>query len=181
MTCYFVTSSKEKFQEVKGYIPQIEQLAIDLPEIQEIDAHKIISAKLHEAFQHHSGEFIVEDTSLYLDCLHGLPGPLVKWFLKTIGTHGLYEIADKLGNYHAVAKTIIGYAKGKDDIHFFDGTVEGTIVSPTGGNTFGWNDVFRPQGYTKTYAQMQEKELHSISMRRLATIKLKEFLDLRNG
>jgi len=44
-----------------------------LPELQEIDARKIIEAKLIEARKYHDGEFIVEDTSLYLNCLNGLP------------------------------------------------------------------------------------------------------------
>ena len=84
MSLYFITGSKGKFTEVQFIIPNLKQLNIDLPEIQELDARKIIEAKLQSAFEHHAGEFIVEDTSLYLDCLNGLPGPLIKWFIKTI-------------------------------------------------------------------------------------------------
>lgn len=82
---YFITGNKNKFEEVRAILPDAEQLDIDLPEIQEIDAHGIIRAKLHAAFAHEEGEFIVEDLSFYLECLNGLPGPLIKWFLKTIG------------------------------------------------------------------------------------------------
>ena len=84
MSLYFITGSKGKFAEVQLIIPNLKQLNIDLPEIQELDPKKIIEAKLQSAFEHRSGEFIVEDTSLYLDCLNGLPGPLIKWFIKTI-------------------------------------------------------------------------------------------------
>ena len=84
MSLYFITGNKNKFEEVKSILPEIEQLDVDLPEIQDIDAQNIIRFKLLEALRHHAGEFIVEDTSLYFDCLKGLPGPLIKWFLETI-------------------------------------------------------------------------------------------------
>ena len=85
MNLYFITGNKNKFEEVKSILPNTEQLDIDLPEIQDIDAKIIIRAKLLAALKHKDGEFIVEDTSLYLDCLGGLPGPLIKWFMKNMG------------------------------------------------------------------------------------------------
>lgn len=80
MSIHFITSSANKFKEIQTLVPNLERVEIDLPEIQEIDAQKIIEAKLDAAFEHHAGPFIVEDTSLYLDCMNGLPGPLIKWF-----------------------------------------------------------------------------------------------------
>ncbi len=44
MKIQFITSNKNKFQEAKIIIPQLEQFEIDLPEIQEVDAKKIIEA-----------------------------------------------------------------------------------------------------------------------------------------
>jgi len=174
---YFITGNKNKFEEVAAILPEVEQLDIDLPEIQEIDPHEIIKAKLQEAFKHTSGEFIVEDTSLYFDCLNGLPGPLIKWFMKTIGNKGLSDIAEKLANGKAQAKTMIGYAKEKDDIHFFEGVVEGKIVQPQVASGFGWDPIFLPDGHTKTFAEMDKTEKNEISMRRMALDKLREFLD----
>lgn len=176
MSLYFITGSKHKFKETQDILPDIKQLSIELPEIQETDAEKIVSEKLKQAFTHHSGEFIIEDTSLYLDCLNGLPGPLIKWFLKKLGTRGLYKLTDKLGNNQATAKTIIGYAKDKNNIHFFTGEIKGRIVSPKGDKSFGWNNIFQPAGYNKTFAQMSLKEKNAISMRGLAVAKLKKFL-----
>src|SRR3989344_9423933 len=98
MPLYFITGNKNKFAEVKSVLSDIEQLDMDLPEIQDFDPHKVVRAKLIEALKHKDGEFIVEDTSLYLDCLGGLPGPLIKWFMKTIGNEGLCNLAEKLGN-----------------------------------------------------------------------------------
>jgi len=174
---YFITGNKNKFDEVAAILPEVEQLDIDLPEIQEIDPHEIIKAKLTEAFQHTSGEFIVEDTSLYLDCMNGLPGPLIKWFLKTVGNKGLADIAEKFGNSKAQAKTMIGYATDRDDIHFFEGVVEGKIVQPQAVSGFGWDPIFLPDGHTKTFAEMDKPEKNEISMRRMALNKLSEFLN----
>lgn len=178
---YFITGNKAKFEEVKSILPFVDQLDIDLPEIQEIDAREIIRKKLSEALNHAQGEFIVEDTSLYLECLKGLPGPLIKWFLKTIGNLGLAQIADHFKNTTAEARTIIGYAKNHEEIYFFEGFVKGNIVMPRGNSNFGWDIVFQPQGYDKTFAEMGKEEKNKISMRKLALDKLKSFLENQHG
>jgi non-canonical purine NTP pyrophosphatase (RdgB/HAM1 family) len=177
MALYFVTGNKNKFAEAKSVIPDLEQLDIDLPEIQEIDARAIIEAKLLAALEHHQGGFIVEDTSLYFDCLNGLPGPLIKWFLKTIGNEGLFKLVQGFGNANASAKTMIGYAKSPGDIHYFEGVIEGTIVAPRGETNFGWDPVFQPRGHDRTFAEMTREEKNSMSMRKMAFEKLKEFMD----
>lgn len=174
MTLYFITGNKKKFKEVKDILGDVEQLEMDLPEIQELDPKEIIEKKLGEARKKHKGEFIVEDTSFYLDCLNGLPGPLIKWFLESIGTRGLYKIADSFDNYRAEARTIVGYSS--DNIKFFEGSVKGKVVYPRGGE-FGWDPIFQPQGCEKTFGEMSGKEKNEISMRRKAMNKLKKFLE----
>ena len=177
MALYFITGNKSKFEEVRAILGDVEQLDIDLPEIQEIDSKNIIRAKLFEALNHKDGEFIVEDTSLSLDCLKGLPGPLIKWFLKTLGTDGLANLADTLGNPKAEAKTMIGYAKNRNEIEFFEGVIPGKIVVPTGTSGFGWDPIFQPDGVEKTFAEMTEKEKNSMSMRKIAVEQLRKFLN----
>lgn len=175
-TLSFITGNKFKYAEVKLLLPNIEQLDISLPELQELDSHKIIQFKLQEAFKHHAGPFIVEDTSLYLDCLHGLPGPLGKWFEHALGNDGLYEIINKLGNPRATCTTIIGYAESKNLVQYFEGTLTGTIVAPKVADPFGFNAIFQPKGYTKTFAEMTKEEKNEISMRGQAVKKLKKYL-----
>ena len=125
---YFITGNKNKFLEIKSMIPEIEQLEMDLDEIQEVDAKKIVEHKMKEALKNKKGEFIIEDTSLYIKSLNDLPGPLIKWFLQTLGNEGIWRISDnkKLGkekieqigeNFEdnlAEARTIIGYAKNEN-------------------------------------------------------------------
>lgn len=176
MALYFITGSENKFQEIKKIIPNIKQLNLDLKEIQEIDAKKIIEEKLKEALKIKKGEFIVEDTSLYLDCLKGFPGPLIKWLLKSIGNEGIFDLTEKLGDNKAEARTIIGYAKNEKEIYFFEGSLRGEIVFPKGKKGFGWDEIFQPRGTNKTFAEMTIEEKNKFSMRKIAAEKLKEFL-----
>ena len=67
---FFLTGNYNKFLEIKAFIPALKQLDIDLEEIQSLSANDIIQAKLNEASKYYQAEFIVEDTSLYLDCLN---------------------------------------------------------------------------------------------------------------
>ena len=174
---YFITGNKNKFLEVKAILPYVEQLELDLEEIQEIDAHKIIEAKMQEAKKHHKGNFIIEDTSLYLDCLNGLPGPLIKWFLQKLGNGGIYKIVEKFGDNKAEAKTLIGFSDNSGNIQFFQGIVKGEIVKPSGETSFGWDPIFQPKGYKKTFQEMTKEEKNKISMRSMAVNRLKDFLD----
>ncbi len=177
MTLYFITSNKRKFEEAKKIIPNIEHLELDLLEIQELDAKKIIEEKLNEAMKKHAGELVCEDTSVYINCLNGFPGPLIKWVLESIGHIGLAELVLKYKNHSATAKTIIGYSNGKE-IKFFEGILEGEIVMPKGDiensdnyaasssefsngqfpkrqniikeiihRDFGWDKIFKPKGF----------------------------------
>jgi len=178
MVIYFITGNSNKFQEVKTILPEIEQMDVDLPEIQDIDAKVVIRAKLIEALNHRNAELVVEDTSLYFECLNGLPGPLIKWFMKTIGNEGLFDIASRYGNFNAEARTIVGYARTSEEIYFFDGSVKGTVVSPQGVSGFGWDPIFQPYGHLRSLAQMSKDEKNQISSRRIAFDRLSEFLRL---
>jgi len=177
MSLIFLTGNQNKLEEAKSVIPQLESLDIDLPEIQSIDAYEVIKYKLQGAFEHHEGEFIVEDTSLYIDSLNGLPGPLIKWFMKTVGNEGLVKMAEALGGTKAEAKVIIGYANSKDNIKFFEGSTNGEIVAPRGELGWGWDPIFLPNGYSKTFGEMTSEEKYDISMRKVAFSKLKKFFE----
>lgn len=176
MSLYFITGNKGKLAEVQRVLKDVEALDIDLPEIQSLDAHEIIKAKLVEAQKHQKGEFIVEDNSLYLEGINGLPGPLIKWFLKTVGNDGLYKMAEASGNFNAEAKVVIGYSNPAGEISFFEGGTKGTIVSARGDNGFGWDPIFQPEGYSKTFGELTAEEKNSFSMRRIAVEKLKEVI-----
>ena len=173
MKISFITGNKNKFLEVKALLPEVEQLDIDLLEIQSIEPHEIIQHKLSEALKVSPGPVLVEDISLTLDCLNGLPGPLIKWFLKTIGNEGLVGITEKFNNDRAEAKVLYGYATSEAQVQFFEGSLQGRIVRPRGNSDFGFDPIFQPDGHTKTFGEMDASRKNEMSMRRIALEKLK--------
>lgn len=177
MNIFFITGNKDKLREIQALISDVQGVDMDLTEIQEIDAHKIIAAKLAEAQRYQSGPFIVEDTSLYIDAMNGLPGPLVKWFLKAVGVLGIYKLTETFERAKATARTIIGYADTEGNILFFEGAISGTIVSPRGENGFGWDAIFQPERSSQTFAEMTAEEKNQFSMRRIAAEALRRHLE----
>ncbi len=175
----FITGNKTKFKEVQMALApiQIEQVDIDLPEIQKVDPKKIIEHKLKEAFRHHKGEFIIDDSSLFLSCFdYKLPGPLIKWFNDTIGTKKIYQMCRKMGDTKARAITYIGYAKSPKEIKFFDGVLTGKIVDLRGRYNFGYDPIFLPTGKSKTLSQLKSSGDFLSSPRGRAVLKLKKYL-----
>ncbi len=178
MSLYFITGNKNKFEEARAILGsvKIKQLDIDLPEIQSLDSKEIVKVKLLEALEHAKGGVVVEDASLSMACLNGLPGPFIKWFCKTIGIRGLANIAKRSGNNKAGVRLVVGYAKNPKEMYFFESRVRGKIVLPRGKTTFVWDPIFQPAGHTKTYAEMGLEEKNKISHRRIAFDKLRKFL-----
>ncbi|MGH7175520.1 MAG: non-canonical purine NTP pyrophosphatase [Minisyncoccia bacterium] len=172
---YFITGNKGKFAEVKAVLGDaIEQLDLNLPEIQGTDPHEIVGEKLREAQKHQAGEFIVEDTSVSLEGMNGLPGPLIKWFLTTIGIAGVVKLAEIFGD-RASARSIIGHVDAAGNIAFYEGEVQGRIVPARGTGGFGWDPIFLPNDFDKTFGEMapEEKNQAKVSMRRMALEKLR--------
>ena len=66
----------------------------------------------------------------------------------------------------------------KDNHHIvFVGRVNGTVsLKPKGTNGFGYDPIFVPENYTRTFAEMSLEEKNIISHRKIAITKLKSFL-----
>lgn len=177
MKIYFVTGNKDKLREAQLIWPDIEGINIDLEEIQEIDEEKIIESKLREAIRKKPGiPLMVEDQSLVINGMNGLPGPLIKWFVKSMSLKGMAKLAEKMGNGKAEAKTIVGYANKDGEINYFKASIKGKIVPPRGTIGWGWDYIFQPDGDDKTFAEMTMNKKNKLSMRRIAIEKLKKFV-----
>lgn len=176
MEITFITGNAGKLQEIRTLLPYVKGRDLDLVEIQELDPHKIIRAKLAEAQKNQAGALLVEDTSLSLDTLNGLPGPLIKWFLKAVGVEGVYQLTQASQSRSATARTLLGYAEESGEVHFFEGVVPGELVPPRGIHGFGWDSIFQPNGSEKTFAEMEPAEKNRFSMRRLAVVRLQQHL-----
>jgi inosine triphosphate pyrophosphatase len=172
----FATSSDTKFNEALKVFPRLSRVVVDLPEIQSIDQREILDAKLDAAVQAGHDRVLVEDTGLELDALGGLPGPFIKFFIKKLSAHGLYEIASKVGRLQARAVTVA--ACSINGQRFFGrGEVSGTVVAPRGKGGFGFDPIFEPSGLNVTYAEMSEEQKSSISHRACAMRSLRDALE----
>lgn len=175
MKLRFATSSNEKFREAITVFPDLDRVDIDLPEIQSADQQEIVRAKLTAAIAQGLDCVMVEDTGLELECLGGLPGPFIKFFVKRLGARGLYDIATKIGLTGARAVTIAACCvHGR--IYEARGVVEGALVEPRGESGFGFDPVFLPRGQTLTYAQMSDQQKCSMSHRAVAMQNLRAVL-----
>jgi inosine triphosphate pyrophosphatase len=173
---YFITGNLGKFKQAKDILPEIEQIDLDLAEIQELDTKKIIEEKLKEASKNNKNRFVCEDTALSINCLNGFPGPLIKWFSQSLTNKGIYELVSRYNNQSAIVKTILGLSdNGK--IIFFEEELKGEMVEPKGEGGFGWDEIFKPEKYNKTLAQMTFKEKQEISPRTRVFLKLKAYLE----
>lgn len=170
----FATGNLGKFNEASRLLPGLKLLSIDLPEPQELDTRKITQSKLQHVLSLGLKQVIVEDVALHLEGLNGLPGPLVKWFLKALKAEGIYDIASRSGNLRAKAVAVLGYIDSSGETALYEGEVAGTLVPPRGGDGFGWDPIFVPDGGTRSYAELSDLEKSKISHRARALKKLIE-------
>ena len=87
----------------------------------------------------------------------------------------LHNLTGK-SNRNAQFRTVIALIINGKEI-LFDGIVKGVITDEKMGNSgFGYDPVFIPEGYSKSFAEMSSEEKNSISHRYRATIKLNDYL-----
>lgn len=174
-----VTSNKAKerdIQKILGF--PISVVGMDLEEIQEVDLGKVALHKIEEAYKKIHAPVIVDDVALYIKAWNNFPGPLIKWILKAGGGNAsmLLKMMEGEEDRRASVRLVIAYHDGKKS-HLFFGEDEGRITHEIRGqNGFGWDPVFIPDGYTKTFAEMSFEEKNKDSHRRQALEKLKKFL-----
>ena len=80
-------------------------------------------------------------------------------------------------NRLACFKTVIALVLN-DEEYFFEGEIKGNITEmERGKNGFGYDPIFIPEGYNKTFAEMSLEEKNKISHRGVAVQKLTKFLN----
>ena len=177
----FITSNKNKLTEFKQIfkirMPNIEIqsiMDIEIPELQG-DPEKIAYQKIKFALKHEKGPIIIEDTSLCYNALGGLPGPYIKDFLRNLKPIGLVKLIEGFEDKSAYAQCIIGLGLNGTS-RLFVGQTKGTIVSPRGKEDFGWDPIFQPEGYIRTYAELDKNIKNTISHRSKAILSLIDYL-----
>lgn len=173
----FVTSNKHKAREIAEILGKdIKIRELDVPEIQSLDLDKVITAKAKAAYEIVKKPVIVEDISLEIDILNGLPGPFVKFFLQSLGTEGIVKLVGKNKSDTTVTAAIAIYNGSKMKI--FKGVVHGKLSKKNKGESgFGFDKIFIPKGYQQTYAQMSPELKNKISHRAKALRMLKNYVE----
>ena len=142
-----------------------------------------------------------DDTGLEVEALDGAPGVYSARYaslehldnlehLEHNSEANMSRLLRELGNNNnrkARFRTVIALIQKKDvcpcgctsikEIHKFEGIVNGEIIRERrGGEGFGYDPIFQPDGYDKTFAELGADIKNQISHRARATQKLAEYL-----
>ena len=187
MKIVFATNNKHKLSEIRDILGnEIEVLSLD-----EIDCHADIPEtsdtlegnalqKAHYVYDNYHISCFADDTGLEVDALGGEPGI---YSARYAGNNhdseaNMTKLLAKLGdnkNRKARFRTVIALIiDGKNvEEKIFEGIVEGSIIKERrGGEGFGYDPIFQPEGYNHTFAELGSDIKNKISHRARATAKL---------
>eukprot|EP01129_Flabellula_baltica_P012023 TRINITY_DN5369_c0_g1_i1.p1 TRINITY_DN5369_c0_g1~~TRINITY_DN5369_c0_g1_i1.p1 ORF type:complete len:260 (-),score=58.97 TRINITY_DN5369_c0_g1_i1:474-1148(-) len=180
----FVTGNAGKLREVSAIMNEdsnwieIDSFDVDLPEYQDT-VENISKMKCRMAAEKVGGPVMVEDVGLGFNALNGLPGPYIKWFLKSLGNEGLLKLLAAHEDKTGFAQCTYSFCPGPGvEPITFTGITNGTIVEPRSGDvpSFGWDPIFQPEGFDQTYAEMPMETKNEISHRRKGVEQLRAYL-----
>jgi len=187
-TLIFATNNAHKVEEIQAAIgDQLEVISlrqagidIDIPE-----PHPTLEANASEKSStiHRltGADCFSEDTGLEVRALNGEPG--VKSARYAGDDRDFQSNVQKLlhnleGQAHREARfrTVISLILDGQE-HLFEGICEGRILTaPAGGEGFGYDPIFSPEGSTRSFAEMSMEEKNHYSHRRKAADQLVAFL-----
>lgn len=138
--------------------------------------------KAQYVFDKYHTNCFADDTGLEIEALDGRPGVYSARFA---GEHCTYAdnvnkvLSEMRGmtNRRACFKTVVALLlDGRT--YYFEGQIDGHITEePHGEGGFGYDPVFMPDGYDRTFAELSADEKNKISHRGIAMAKLVEFLN----
>jgi XTP/dITP diphosphohydrolase len=170
MNLFLVTSNKHKAKDIlkisKDFGISLKWIKFDVPEIQGDDIEKIAREKAKFCSKYLRKNVVVADAGLFIEALNGFPGTLVKWVLETIGNDGILKLMKGVRNRRAKFVEAIGFCKFGSEPKSFIGITYGVITQRKLGNKgFGFDAIFKPYGYNKTYGQDPELRLMTTPLR----------------
>lgn len=189
MKIVFATNNTHKLEEIRRMLRgshQIVSLAEigchkDIPEEQDtLEGNALQKARYIK--QHYGYDCFADDTGLEIDALGGRPGVYSARYAgeaKDSEANMRKVLAEMQGHSDRRARfrTVIALILGNEE-HLFEGKVEGEILTARQGSAgFGYDPVFRPDGYDRSFAEMDPDTKNSISHRGEATRKLAAFLN----
>jgi len=188
MKLVFATHNKHKLEELQKLLGS----GFELLSLQDIGCDEDLSEdqktlrgnalqKAMYVYEHYHFPCFADDTGLEVDALDGAPGVYSARYAgeakdPEANMEKVLVQLDKINNRKARFKTVIALIlDGREE--FFEGVVEGEIIrDKRGTNGFGYDPVFVPAGYKKTFAEMTLADKNSISHRGIAVKKLVDYL-----
>ena len=185
----FATNNAHKLEEVSAILgDQVELLSLndigcqaDIPETAEtLEGNALLKSSY--IYKNYHLDCFADDTGLEVEALNGAPGVYSARYAGGEGHDAqanmlklLHELDGK-ENRKAQFRTAISLIlDGKE--YLFEGVIKGEIIKEKRGDSgFGYDPVFMPEGYDRTFAELGNDIKNQISHRALAVQKLCEFL-----
>ncbi|MEN8798557.1 MAG: non-canonical purine NTP diphosphatase [Flavobacteriaceae bacterium] len=188
MKLVFATHNPNKLKEVRLLLPgKFELLSLDdigcLSDIPETAPTLEGNARLKAEYvmEHFGYPCFADDTGLLVEALNGEPGVLSARYAgeQKNSEDNIDKLLSELkgiDNRKARFVTVIALITN-DKLYLFEGEVKGYIEHERkGSGGFGYDPVFRPEGYSETFAEMSTLLKNQISHRGHALEKLKAHL-----
>ena len=190
MKIVFATNNQHKLSEIRNMLGnrfEVVSLAElgcteDIPEKgQTLKENALIKAEyIHRKYK---VDCFADDTGLEVDALGGAPGVFSARYAGGQGHDSDANMRKLLGelehsdNRKARFRTVIALITDGKTL-FFEGIVNGQIIRERrGGEGFGYDPVFQPDGYDKTFAELGLDIKNQISHRARAVKKLADYLN----
>ena len=185
----FATNNAHKLEEVAAILgDRVELLSLndigcqaDIPETAEtLEGNALLKSSY--IYKNYHLDCFADDTGLEVEALNGAPGVYSARYAGGEGHDAqanmlklLHELDGK-ENRKAQFRTAISLIlDGKE--YLFEGVIKGEIIKEKRGDSgFGYDPVFMPEGYDRTFAELGNDIKNQISHRALAVQKLCEFL-----
>jgi non-canonical purine NTP pyrophosphatase, rdgB/HAM1 family len=184
----FATNNKHKLEEVSEILgDKIELLSlkdincdVDIPETANtLEGNALLKAQY--VFDNYKLNSFADDTGLEIAALNNEPGVYSARYAgedkdSKANMRKVLEKLEGISNREARFRTVISLIiEGKT--HAFEGVIKGKIIEEERGEAgFGYDPIFMPDGYDKTFAELGNDIKNEISHRALAVNKLCEFL-----
>lgn len=184
----FATNNAHKLQEAREMLEgEINILSLndigcheEIPETAEtLQGNALIKARYIKT--HYGYDCFADDTGLQVEQLDGRPGVYSARYAgeDCDPEKNMQKLLDEMeGNDNRQASfiTVVALIQGNEE-KIFEGEVKGEILKEKKGeHGFGYDPLFKPDGYDQTFAQMSNETKNQISHRARAMQKMKKYL-----
>lgn len=186
------TGNRGKIEELKEILKDLDldvrskdEVGLGCLDVEETEDTLVGNARIKaRAIWDRCGEIVLaDDTGLFVDALDGEPGVYSARYAGEAASDGdnrkkLLKKLEGFENREArfITAIAIMFEDGRSSV--IEGICEGQISQEEKGERgFGYDSVFIPKGYDKTFAQLDASVKNQISHRAKALIKLKELLE----